>query len=165
MATITCWSLDFTKQLDKKKHQEEATNLVRNAEKRAFPRNEALDFGMELQKRNTDLMIIMAENPTKNTKALVGYIACTRHNKTVLLHKVCVIEAYRRRGVARKMLEMQLKKFKSQGCEKAQLWVDEKRMPARCLYSALGFLEMNLVENYYAPGRMGIQMVLSLLAP
>lgn len=141
--------------------KEKAINLVKNAERRIFPRSEALDFDIELQKRNTNLTII---TDSTSPKELVGYTVCSRYKRTVLLHKVCVLKAYRRRGIARRMLDMQMKTFRSQGCEKAQLWVDENRMPARDLYSALGFLEMHRVENYYATNRAGIQMVLSLLA-
>lgn len=165
MATITCWSVNFTKQPDTNISRSQASNLVKCAERRVFPRTEALDLDVELRKSNTDLMIILDENTVTRMNKLVAYIVCSRHKKLVLLHKVCVLEVYRRRGIARRMIEMQKGKFRDQGCEKMQLWVDEKRMPARRLYAALGFLEMSRVEDYYAPCRTGIQMAILLSEP
>ena len=57
------------------------------------------------------------------------------------------------------MLETQAERLKKQGCTKIQLWVDEGNLPARRLYRVLGFEEMSRVNDYYAVGRTGIQML------
>lgn len=160
MAMVTCWSSDL-KRLEGTLNQ----NLlcwVKQAEKRTFPRIEVFDFDTELKKRNTELMIILDEALPPKSTALIAYSVYARHKKTVLLHKVCVLENYRRQGVARRMLERQKERLRCQSCESIQLWVDEKREPAICLYAGLGFHEVGRLEDYYAPGRTGIRMLLSL---
>lgn len=162
MAKITCWSPDF-KQLTNAVPQKLMLNWVMHAEKKLFPRNEIFDFDSELKKRNTDLMIILDETLLPNPVALIAYLVNGSYRKTALLHKVCVLEKHRRHGVARKMLQLQIKKLESRGYGVMKLWVDEKREPARSLYTEMGFKEVDRVEDYYAPGRTGIQMALSLL--
>ena len=60
---------------------------------------------------------------------------------------------------------MQIEKLRRQNCEQLWLWVDEMRVPARRLYEGLGFSDENRLTDYYAPGRVGVRMVLSLLPP
>lgn len=163
MAHITCWPLDLSTPLDGVISEAIAMSWVRQAEKKTFPRHEALDFDHELRKNNTDLVIILREGLIPSAQALVGYSVFSRNKRTVLLHKVCILKEYRRQGFAKRLLEMQQEKYRRQGCEKIQLWVDEKRMSAKGLYTGLGFIRTNQVENYYALGRTGIQMVLLLL--
>lgn len=139
---------------------------VQYVEKKTFPRREAMDFDTEIHKRNVDLVIIVddADAPGVFTPArpiLVAYMvfAHLKAGKAVLLHKICVSEDYRRRGIARIVLETQAERLKKQGCTKIQLWVDEGNMPARILYKVLGFEEVSRVNDYYAVGRTGIQML------
>lgn len=161
MASITYLSLnDPYKQLILPARAE-IVAMVKHAEKRTFPRHEIFDFDTELRKRNTELIVILDENLFP--KAVVGYLVFTRIQRTALLHKICVIEDYRRQGIARKILKKQIEKLRSRNCEKILLWVDEMRRPARCLYTGLGFKDTDWLEDYYAPGRHGIQMTLQLV--
>lgn len=141
---------------------------VERAEKKNFARHEAFDFHLELKKRNVHLVIILKDdgNQPKETPVVVAYSVFV-HSKPgnfVLLHKICVLEDFRRQGIATKILATQTAKYTSRGCSKIQLWVDEQNMPARSLYESAGFKEMDRVEDYYAPGRTGLQMALELIS-
>ena len=162
MATITYWSADF-EPLAKPLQGSNLLKWVKQAEKRIFPRNEILDFDVELKKHNTELTLVLEGDSPSNPTALIAYAVFARHKRTSLLHKVCVLEKHRRRGIARAMLEMQKKKLRRHGGEAIKLWVDEAREPARRLYAGVGFQEVDRLEDYYAPRRTGIQMMLSLL--
>lgn len=162
MAKITLWSPDF-EQLTNPVPHKLMLNWVIHAEKKNFPRNEVFDFDSEVKKHNTYLMIILDKTLLPNPVALIAYLVHASYKKTALLHKVCVLEKHRRHGVARRMLQLQIGKLGSRGYGVMKLWVDEEREPARSLYTDMGFKEVDRVEDYYAPGRAGIQMVLSLL--
>lgn len=136
---------------------------VQHVEKKTFARCEAMDFDTELQKRNMDLVIIVDDSAvvTSLRPKLVAYMVFV-HLKTgnaVLLHKLCVSEEYRGRGIAKTVLETQAEVLKKQGCTKIQLWVDAGNVPARRLYKGLGLEEVSKVNDYYAVGRTGVQML------
>lgn len=139
---------------------------VKRVEKKIFPKVEALDFDMELTKRNTGLVMVLAGTDSKSCKdcSIVAYLLYARLHGIAgaLVHKVCVLEVYRRQGLARNLLLFLQDKLRSQGCERLQLWVDEGRQPARCLYESLGFEISDVVDDYYGAGRNGIKMVLQL---
>lgn len=139
---------------------------VQHTEKKTFSRHEAFDFSTELQKRNMDLVIIVddADGSLPARPKVVAYLvfAHLKAGNGVLLHKVCVDDQYRRRGIAKAVLEAQAERLKKRGCTKIQLWVDEGNMPARGLYNALGLEEVSKVNDYYAAGRNGIQMLWKL---
>ena len=140
-------------------------NQIKQAEKKTFPRNETFDFDMELRKRNTELTVVVDTNTELSGKdcVLFGYLVCSRLPKTAMLSKICVLQGHRRRGVARRMLNHLNARLQSQGCSSIQLWVDEVRIPANRLYQSLGFVEVDRVQNYYAPDRTGLKMKLDLL--
>lgn len=164
MAAINCISLDdLYAQLSRPPPRAEIVAWVKHAERRNFPRNEIFDFDTELKKRNAELTVILDESLVPNSKTVVAYVVFTRAQKTALLHKICVIEEYRRQGIARRILCLQIENLRSRNCERILLWVDEMRMPARCLYTGLGFENSDRIEDYYAPGRHGIQMTLQLV--
>jgi len=137
---------------------------VKRAERKTFPRDEAMDFDMELKKRNTELVVVLTaqESSEDNEYTLAGYLVYARLHGIALLHKVCVLEGHQRQGIARSMLSRLKDRLQGQGCERLQLWVDEARKPARALYESLGFKTSDKARDYYGPGRTGIKMVLDL---
>ena len=163
MATLKFWSLDATQQLyPSKSTQGNLLIQVKRAEKHIFARNEVFDFDLALKKRNANLAIIL-DNPSEpEFAAVAAYLIYIHAQRTVLLHKVCVLEDYRRCGIAKANLNMCLNSLRGKGCQKAQLWVDEANVPARCLYASVGFADIDQVEDYYAPGRTGIKMIYNL---
>jgi ribosomal protein S18 acetylase RimI-like enzyme len=163
MAAVNCWSFDLSRQLKSTPPRTEITAWVKQAEKRNFPRSEAFNLDMELKKRNMELIVILDEISLPDPNALIAYSVFARNHRTAMLHKICVLGEHRRQGIARRILKLQIEKLRSQNCERVLLWVDEMRVPARSLYIDLGFKDVDRVEDYYASGRAGIQMILSLL--
>ena len=166
MATIITMSLQDGKHLPVSKQA--VLPQVERAEKKNFARHEAFDFQLELKKRNVDLVIIVKDEgiPPRETPTVAAYSVFV-HSKPgnfVMLHKICVLDDFRRQGIAKKILGAQTQKYTNRGCSKIQLWVDEQNMPARSLYESAGFQELNKVESYYAPGRTGLQMSLDLIS-
>ena len=123
-----------------------------------------MDFDMELKKRNTELTVIVdpSNSSAENAAQLVGYMLIARVHGVALLHKVCVVDHYQRKGVAKTMISNLKEKLESQGCEKIQLWVDTKRTPARALYNSLGFKLSDGTRDYYGPGRDALKLELDL---
>ena len=162
MATITVFNLRL-EQMGDGKVPPEMIEQVKRAEKHIFPKDEVMDFDMELKKRNTALWIVVGEeeNPSRQVP-VVAYMLVARAHGVALLHKICVVEGYQRRGIARAMVSKLRDRLQSQGCEKIQLWVDHQRMPAIKLYTSLGFKDTDRSRDYYGPGRHGLQMVSEL---
>lgn len=160
MAACTFWALDLHETLHPP--EESVIEQIKHAEKKIFPRNEAFDFDTELKKRNGELFVVMEKVGSLADYDLAAYLVYVHIPKVALLHKVCVMPKYRRRGIARRMLLLQHEKLALRGCAKVQLWVDEERMPARSLYSSIGFKEVGRFESYYGPGRTALRMVLEL---
>lgn len=133
---------------------------VGKTERKTFPHSEAMAFESELQKPNFELTLIVEETPAQ--PRLVAYAGITRTKGTALLHKLCVVEEMRNHGIATKILAFTIKKLELQGCDGVQLWVDESRESAKHLYDKFGFNVVRKVEDYYAPGRSGIRMILRL---
>lgn len=164
MAAITCLSLDdLYARSSRPPPRAEIIAWVKHAERRNFPRSEIFDFDTELKKRNVESTVVLDKSLVPNSETVVAYLVFTRVHRTALLHKICVMEEYRRQGIARKILSLQIDKMRGRNCDRILLWVDETRMPARCLYAGLGFKNSDRIEDYYASGRHGIQMTLQLV--
>ena len=164
MANVIIQSIHTGKNLRGAK--DDLIHQIQHVEKKTFPRREALDFSAELQKRNTDLVILVDDaamfTPAKPKVVAYMVFVHLKAGNAVLLHKICVDSEYRRRGIARIVLEAQRQRLKKQGCTKIQLWVDEGNVPARGLYKVLGLQEVSMVNDYYSAGRNGIQMLWQL---
>ncbi|CCX33063.1 acyl-CoA N-acyltransferase [Pyronema domesticum] len=93
---------------------------------------------------------------------LVGYAVYIRTKQMTRIHKVCIVDRYRRLGVGKWMMDQLLKELRKARAEAVDLWVDKDRLPARGLYKAMGFEEMEEVVDYYSKGRNGVRMELRL---
>ncbi|EEH36046.1 acetyltransferase [Paracoccidioides lutzii Pb01] len=153
----------------------ETLSQINRLERKTFPASEAFDFSDQSlwrKKPNTRILyaIVTSTNATSNTKApahnpIIAYALYVRQGSTALLHKICVAEPFRNRGIGRQLLVYVIEKRlrgAEKGCLAVQLWVDEKREAARRLYKGCGFMEVEGVEDYYGPGRRGVKMVLRL---
>jgi ribosomal protein S18 acetylase RimI-like enzyme len=142
----------------------EILGQISRVEKKTFPTNEAFAFGEELwrKKPNTRVLYSTRVNDDTTRTDLVAYAVYVRQKGAALLHKVCVIEAYRRQGVGQQLMSFIQERLRKEGCQFIQLWVDQAREPARALYRRCGFEEREVIPDYYAPGRTGIRMVLDL---
>lgn len=135
-------------------------NAIKQVEKRTFPSNEALDFNMELPKRITSLYCAFTQIGKK--LELLGYIVYGRSKLVTRVHKVCVVEEQRGKGIGKWMLGLVLADLKKGGAGTVDLWVDKNREVARRLYITCGFGERETVENYYSRGRDAIRMAIEL---
>ncbi|KAJ5167651.1 uncharacterized protein N7482_003245 [Penicillium canariense] len=137
---------------------------ISRVEKKTFPTNEAFGFGEELWRKKPNTRVLYTTRANENTARsdLVGYAVYVRQKGVALLHKLCVIEAYRRQGVGHQLMSYIQERLRKEGCQYIQLWVDQAREPAWALYRRCGFEEREVIPDYYAPGRTGIRMVLDL---
>lgn len=142
------------------KDRDPVIKQVATVEKKTFPTSEAFDFASELRKKNTN-MILAFKNA--NHDGLLGYLVYVRMKRLVLLHKICVVQQERGRGVGKCLIHsLRLQLEVQGGCQNIQLWVDEDRAPARALYKSTGFGQVDRCEDYYGPGRNGLKMQLSI---
>ena len=132
---------------------------VRLCEKQAFSRTEALDFEVELRKRNTQLFVYVDAKHNVVAYVLLAFLSPGR---IVNLHKICVHPAHRSRGIATRVLQGSIKSLEARGSSKIQLWVDEGNKIALKLYSRLNFEKIGSVRDYYGPGRTALHMSLCL---
>ncbi|KAH7125409.1 acetyltransferase-like protein [Dendryphion nanum] len=130
---------------------------VHKIEKKSFPSSEAFDFETELKKKNTTLILVTKPDASIN---VIGYLVFLRIKRTALLHKICLTEQERGRGVG-KILMLSVRTYLEKGgCDNIQLWVDEARTPAKALYQSCGFGEIDQCADYYGPGRTALKMQL-----
>ena len=78
--------------------------IIKQAERKTFPRNEAFDFDTELRKRNTEIVVIIGLSEATDI-VLYAYLVYARKSRLALLHKVCVIEEHQAQGIASGMVE------------------------------------------------------------
>ncbi|KAG0643849.1 acyl-CoA N-acyltransferase [Tuber brumale] len=136
---------------------------VKQVEKRTFPTGEIFDFDNELAKRTTHFYCALRGGVGDSRDSeLYGYIVFVRSKLITRIHKVCVVEEQRGKGVGKWMLDLALAKLKKGGAEKVDLWVDTDREAARRLYLSCGFEERETVNDYYSTGRHGIRMEVTL---
>ena len=146
---------------------------ITRIEKKTFPAKEAFQFSDDLWKKKPNTRVIYATSknapptaaPTaagKDANTIVAYAVYVRQKSTALLHKVCVAEPYRGRGVGRLLMQYVRHRLEREGCQFIQLWVDRDRAPARALYARCGFEDREVVPDYYALGRTGVRMLLAI---
>uniref|UniRef100_A0A061SN80 N-acetyltransferase domain-containing protein n=1 Tax=Tetraselmis sp. GSL018 TaxID=582737 RepID=A0A061SN80_9CHLO len=70
--------------------------------------------------------------------------------------------AIRRQGLGRHLLIRALKEAVSARKPCAGLHVDERNLPAICLYEASGFVRDAHIADYYRPGQHAIRMICDL---
>lgn len=149
--------------LPKQQAQNILTQISR-IEKKSFPTNEAYQFTQDLWKKKSNTQVLYAYTTSNETKDVIvtAYAVYVRQKGTALLHKICVAQPYRRKGLGIQLMDYIRQRLEREGCQYIQLWVDKDRCPARSLYLHCGFVECEEVVDYYSPGRSGIRMVLSL---
>ncbi|KAF2709166.1 acetyltransferas-like protein [Pleomassaria siparia CBS 279.74] len=140
------------------KERQSIVTKVTRIEKKTFPSSELFDFNSELKKKNTSMVLAMKSD---SSGELVGYLVYLRTNRLVLLHKICVIEQEREKGIGKCLVHSLQQHLEKGGCYSIQLWVDEARNPARKLYQSCGFQQIDRCLDYYGAGRTGLKMQLS----
>ena len=157
MASFSCHALQDGRKLELP--MDGLLTQIRLCEKQNFSRTEALDFKVELKKRNVQLKVVVDAE-----RSLVAYmlLAFSRPGRVANLHKICVSAPHRRKGIATEMSNDLIQALRARGCTSVQLWVDEQNHTALNLYDKLHFEKMQSVSDYYGPGRTGLHYMLCL---
>lgn len=149
----------YAKVPSKKPESPSLLDSVKRTEKQTFPTGEAFHFDSELAKRTTNLYCAYIHSPgPKAAYQLCGYIVYLRTKTLTRIHKVCVVEGLRGQGVGKFMMEKVIEELKRSGATDVDLWVDEERAAAKRLYEKCGFMEKEIVADYYGKGRAGLRM-------
>lgn len=132
-------------------------------ERKAFPSHEAFPFDSKLVKQPNASVIFLTDDALHPlTRPIQAYAVCVRFRGAMLLHKICVAEFWRRKGLGKHLMGHIILRAQSMSCRSVELWVCESRTAARRLYSKCGFSETQSMQDYYSVGRHAIKMVLSL---
>ena len=83
----------------------------------------------------------------------VGFIVSRRAADEAEILSVAVARSWQGRGLARKLLELHLRRLAGLGLRAVFLEVDEDNVAARKLYARAGFHEVGRRPGYYAQGR------------
>jgi ribosomal-protein-alanine N-acetyltransferase len=86
-------------------------------------------------------------------RTLQGFILSRLAGDEAEILSVAVASARRGRGIARALLDLQLRRLAGLGARAVFLEVDENNEPARRLYRRAGFREVGRRPGYYQTGR------------
>jgi [ribosomal protein S18]-alanine N-acetyltransferase len=73
--------------------------------------------------------------------------------RSAYIQTIEVADAFRRQGIARRLLQLVEQSAGDAGASLIWLHVDAANAPAIALYGAAGYLYQGSAENYYGPGR------------
>ncbi|KAH9881325.1 hypothetical protein IAQ61_000048 [Plenodomus lingam] len=141
------------------KERASVAEKVAKLERKVFPAIEHFNYDVELKKKNTSLIVAFRHDDPIN---VVAYLVYQRIKRLVWLHKLCVVEQERERGLGKHLVLALRAQMEQSGCQSIHLWVDESRKPARALYTACQFQQAEYRAAYYAEGRSGLRLVLEL---
>ncbi|KAF2004990.1 hypothetical protein P154DRAFT_484447, partial [Amniculicola lignicola CBS 123094] len=99
------------------KDRQSIVEKVSRIEKRAFPSSEVLDFAAELKKKNTTMIIAFREDDSQ----VIGYLVYMRTKRLALLHKLCVVEQERKKGVGKSLMHSLRSALEKGGCRSIHL--------------------------------------------
>ena len=102
----------------------------------------------EFEQLLTDRGVIVEQAASGRQK--VGFIVSRRAADEAEILSVAVARAWRGRGLARKLLDLHLRRLAGSGLHAVFLEVDEGNEPARRLYARAGFREVGRRPGYYA---------------
>ncbi len=83
----------------------------------------------------------------------VAFIVSRRAADEAEILSVAVMRAWQGRGLARRLLDLHLRRLAGLGLRAVFLEVDEANTPARRLYTRAGFREVGQRPGYYAGGK------------
>ena len=95
---------------------------------------------------------MVADRATRGRRN-VGFILSRRAADEAEILSVAVARAWRGRGLARRLLDLHLRRLAGFGLSAVFLEVDEDNTPARRLYARAGFREVGRRPGYYTGGK------------
>jgi ribosomal protein S18 acetylase RimI-like enzyme len=141
------------------KDQPAVARKVAKLEKKVFPAIEHFNYDVELKKKNIGVLVVFRED---DTDTLVAYLVYQRMKRLAWLHKLCVCEHEREKGLGNALVHSLRRHMERGGCHTIVLWVDENRRPAQALYKSCGFEQTECRPDYYSPGRTALKLELSI---
>lgn len=92
------------------------------------------------------------------SETIVGYGGIALGHESADLHTVAVVEAFRRTGIARRLMARLENWAKQNGARQILLEMRVGNLEAKPLYQSLGYTEISQRKDYYAPGMDAIVM-------
>ena len=89
---------------------------------------------------------------------IVGYGGIAVSGESADIHNIAVVEEFRRQGIARRLIARLERWAKDQGASEILLEMRVGNAEARPLYQSLGYSEVRVRKDYYAPGMDAIVM-------
>jgi len=91
-------------------------------------------------------------------RTLIGFVLSRRAADEAEILSIAVAPARRRRGVARRLLDLHLRRLAGLGVRAVFLEVGERNAPARRLYDRAGFHEVGRRQGYYDDGATALTL-------
>ena len=94
---------------------------------------------------------------------IIGYVLFWVLPGAIDIHNVAVHSGFRRRGIARLLLEQVIREAEGRGLPRVTLEVRQSNIPAQRLYESLGFVTTGIRRGYYSDdGEDALAMTLEL---
>lgn len=106
-------------------------------------------FEVQLADGASIMLTARLEDSSSGVGEIVGYLCAYHILEELQLASVAVKEAFRRQGIARRLILEMIQQGREQGAKEIWLDVRESNAAARRLYEELGFREMYRRKNYY----------------
>jgi len=106
-------------------------------------------FEVQLEDGASIMLVARLEDGASVAGEMVGYLCAYHIFEELQLASLAVKEAFRRRGIARKLIAEMIRQ--GRGEEASKIWLDvrESNVAARRLYENLGFRGVYRRKNYY----------------
>lgn len=99
----------------------------------------------------------------KNLEGLVAFVSYSIAMEQADIETVFVKSEFRRRGLAKSLLQKAEADLIERGVKKVFLEVRNGNAPARALYGSLGYKEISVRKGYYSDGEDAVVMAKELL--
>jgi [ribosomal protein S18]-alanine N-acetyltransferase len=93
-------------------------------------------------------------------RSLVGFIVSRLVRDEAEILSVAVVSSKRGKGLARRLLDLNLRRLAGLGARTVFLEVDESNVPARRLYRRAGFRDVGRRQGYYPAGQGAAALIL-----
>ena len=103
-------------------------------------------------------LYICAEVSDGEATRIVGYGGVAISDESADIHTIAVIKEYRRQGIAKRLMARLERWAKENGAQKILLEMRVGNSEAKPLYESLGYREISVRKDYYAPGMDAIVM-------
>ena len=125
--------------------KEEDLPVVLELEEQLFTSTWKLDdFLYELNENPFSQMFVLEEN-----SEIIGYMGLWIIFEQAQLTNLAVNKKYQGQGYGRKILDEGIKMCQDAGCEIMTLEVRQSNIPAKSLYSSMGFEKVTVKKDYY----------------